>query len=179
MDSNIEQLLEKYWAAETSLEEEAELRKLVRQADVEGAMEGLKMLFGHFESEQEVTLGDDFDKAVLARLSEKPEAKVVTLSSYFRRYASIAAAILVLVVSSYIFMQQQSTYEQADTFDSPEAAYVAFKKQLLMVSVYMNKGNNSISELSNLGKVDNGLQGLSKMGKASIGMGPLSKMSFR
>ena len=179
MDSNKEQLLEKYWAAETSLEEEAQLREWVKKENEDQVTEDLRALFDHFEREKKVVLGDDFDRQLLDEIGKSQETKVVKFSDYFRRYSGIAAAMLVLMVSSYVFMRQQSAYEQVDTFDSPEVAYAALKEQLLMVSVYMNKGNSGINELSNLGKADNGLQGLSKMGKASLSFKPLSKMSFR
>ena len=55
----IEQLLERYWAAETSLEEESILRTFFSQKDIPAEMEHLRPLFTD-EAVGE-TLGDDFD----------------------------------------------------------------------------------------------------------------------
>lgn len=178
MDSRIEQLLEKYWASESSIQEEKELRELVAKADNSEEMEELKAMFGHFQSEQELSLGDDFDQEILAMIEVKPEAKVISMSGYFKRYAGVAAAMLVLVTSSYFFMQQQKEYEQEDTFDSPELALKELKKQLLMVSNYMNVGSSSLNELNSMSKMDAGMEGLKYMGDAARAMEPISEMDI-
>ncbi|MGW8122096.1 hypothetical protein ACV07N_05500 [Roseivirga echinicomitans] len=178
MDSRIEQLLEKYWAAETSIQEEKELKELVAKADNSEEMDELKALFGHFQSEQAISLGDDFDQEILSMIEAKPETKVISMAMYFKQYASIAAAVLVLVTSSYFFMQQQKEYEQVDTFDSPELALQELKKQLLMVSNYMNIGSSSLDALGSMSKMDEGMKGLRYMGDAARGMEPIGKMNI-
>lgn len=101
MDSKIEKLLDKYWAAEASLEEEKELRSLL--ADNEAAeYEELTGMFDHFDAEKEVSLGADFDTELMAMIEAEPEVKVISFSEYFKRYASMAAAVLVLMVLSLI-----------------------------------------------------------------------------
>lgn len=178
MDSRIEQLLGKYWTAESSIEEENELKELVAKAgDSEGAKE-LKSLFGYFQTEETLSLGDDFDQEVLSMIELEPEAKVISLAGYFKKYASVAAAMLVLITSSYFFMKHQKEYEQEDTFDSPELALKELKKQLVMVSNYMNSGSNSLGELGNMSKIDAGMEGLKYMGDAARGMEPISEMDI-
>ncbi len=178
MDSRIEQLLEKYWASESSIQEEQELKELVAKADNSEEMEELKAMFGHFQSEQELSLGDDFDQEILALIEAKPETKVISMPGYFKRYAGVAAAMLVLITSSYFFMQEQKEYEQEDTFDSPELALKELKKQLLMVSNYMNAGSSSLNELSSMSKMDVGMEGLKYMGDAARAMEPISEMDI-
>ncbi|PIQ49841.1 MAG: hypothetical protein COW03_03010 [Cytophagales bacterium CG12_big_fil_rev_8_21_14_0_65_40_12] len=177
MDSRVEELLEKYWAAESSIAEEQELRKLVSTA--EEVPEELKGLFDHFETEQTAALGEDFDQMILSMIETETEkeTKVINLSGYFKQYASIAAAVLVLCVSSYFFIQQQKSYEQIDTFDSPELALKEFKKQMLMVSSYMNTGSNSLDELSNMSKANTAIEDISLMGEAARGMSSIKEMS--
>ncbi|WP_323757021.1 hypothetical protein [Roseivirga sp.] len=178
MDSRIEQLLEKYWASESSIQEEKELKELVAKADNSEEMEELKAMFGHFQSEQELSLGDDFDQEILSMIEAKPEAKVISMSGYLKRYAGVAAAMLVLITSSYFFMQQQKEYEQEDTFDSPELALKELKKQLVMVSNYMNTGSSSLNDLNSMSKMDVGMEGLKYMGDAARGMEPISEMDI-
>lgn len=179
MDSKTEKLLEKYWTAEASLEEEKELRGLLSETDGAGEHEELKGLFDHFDSEKELSLGADFDNELMAMIEAEPEVKVISFSQYFKQYASMAAAVLVLMVSSYMFIQNQNSYVQEDTFESPEAALQEIKKQLLTVSLYMNKGNDQINELSNLGKADMGMEDLSKMNEAAVSLEPLNRMNIR
>jgi hypothetical protein len=176
MDSRIEELLGKYWAAESSVAEEQELRKLVNTA--EEVPEELKGLFDHFEVEQSAELGEDFDQMILSMIETETETKVISLNGYFKQYASIAAAVLVLCVSSYFFIQQQKSYEQIDTFDSPELALKEFKKQMLMVSSYMNTGSNSLNELSNMSKANTAIEDISMMGEAARGMSTIKEMSI-
>ncbi|KYG71672.1 hypothetical protein EV198_2070 [Roseivirga ehrenbergii] len=178
MDSRIEQLLEKYWASESSIQEEKELKELMTNADNSEEMEELKAMFGYFQSEQELSLGDDFDQEVLAMIEAEPETKVISISGYFKRYAGVAAAMLVLITSSYFFMQQQKTYEQEDTFDSPELALQELKKQLVMVSNYMNSGSSNLDKLGSMSKMDAGMESLKYMGDAARGMEPISEMDI-
>ena len=178
MDSNIEKLLEKYWEADTSLEEEAQLKALLQETEDSEETEEVKAVFAHFEEEKGMELGDDFDTELLAMLEEKPAAKVVSFSTYFRRYASMAAAVLVIITSSYLFIKNENSYQQEDTFESPEAALEEVKKQLLMVSNYMNKGNNQINEIGSLGKADTGLDDFSRMNKAAQSMRTLGRMNI-
>lgn len=179
MDSNIEKLLNKYWAAEASLEEERELKSLLAETEGSVEHEELAGLFDHFEGEKEVSLGDDFEQELMAIIEAEPEVKVISFADYFKRYASIAAAVLVLLVSSYVFIQNQDTYAQEDTFDSPEAALQEIKKQLLTVSLYMNKGNDQINELNNLGKANMGMEDFSQLNQAATVMQPLSSMNIK
>jgi hypothetical protein len=81
-------------------------------------------------------------------------------------------------VSSYFFIQQQKSYEQIDTFDSPELALKEFKKQMLMVSSYMNTGSNSLDELSNMSKANTAIEDISMMGEAARGMSTIKEMSI-
>ena len=84
MDSKyIEQLLERYWQCETSLEDEAELRAFFSGNDVPGHLLRYKDLFVYQQLQQEVHLGEDFDARVLAEV-EVPvvKAKRLTLTAY-------------------------------------------------------------------------------------------------
>ena len=69
MDSKyIEQLLERYWQCETSLEDEAELRAFFSGSDVPKHLLRYKDLFVYQQLQQEVHLGEDFDARVLAEV---------------------------------------------------------------------------------------------------------------
>ena len=75
MDSKyIEQLLERYWQCETSLEEEAELRAFFSGSDVPKHLLRYKDLFVYQQLQQEVHLGEDFEARGLAEV-EVPVGK--------------------------------------------------------------------------------------------------------
>lgn len=69
MDSKyIEQLLERYWQCETSLEEEAQLRTFFMEGDVPGHLLRYKDLFVYQQLQQEEHLGADSMYGCLLRL---------------------------------------------------------------------------------------------------------------
>ena len=97
----IEQLLERYWEGETTLQEEAILRAFFSQEDVPANLMKYKSFFDC--SLQEETLGDDFDARILDSISaedaEEPKAKIITLASRLKplfKAAAIVAIILTL-----------------------------------------------------------------------------------
>lgn len=178
MDSRIEELAEKFWNAESSLEEEQELKQLVQQAPEAEELNELKGLFAHFDEAAQKTLDESFDDELLAIIQEeKKEAKVVSFNDYFRKYSAIAAAVLVTIFSSVFFYQQQNAPTSQDTFETPEEAYAELKKQLLIVSKYMNKGNSTVSELSTLGDATDELSAIGNMSNAESGLQMLGGMS--
>lgn len=176
MDSRLNSLVEKYWKAETNIEEEKELKKLLLVSEAEDHEE-LKALFSHFDQKAEIVLDDAFDQEIMAKIEVEPETKVISFNTYFRRYSSVAAASLVMIVSSIMFMQNQEQYVSEDTFDTPEEAYAELKRQLLMVSNYMNKGNETINELSSLGSANDELAAFGKMSSAESGLEMLGEMN--
>lgn len=176
MDSRVDDLIEKYWNAETSIEEEKELKARLAESDDE-AHEELKGLLSHFETEAKVALDASFDEQILAMIEEKSEAKVVSFNTYFKRYASMAAAVLVMAISTVMFVQNQQTYTSEDTFDTPEEAYAALKEQLMMVSNLMNKGNKTVNELSTLGTAADELSVIGKMSSAETSLELLEEMN--
>ncbi len=69
----IEQLMERYWNAETSLEEESILRTFFSQENIPAEMEQWKPLF---TAEAEApTLSDDFDARMLSMIQDEESAK--------------------------------------------------------------------------------------------------------
>lgn len=71
----IEQLMERYWNAETTLEEESILRSFFRQENIPAEMEPLRALFADEASSQK--LGDDFDARIMEIISKEESAKTV------------------------------------------------------------------------------------------------------
>lgn len=94
----IEQLLERYWQCETSLEEEAQLRAFFAGNDVPEHLLRYKDLFVYQQLQQEEHLGEDFDACVLAKI-EAPvvKAKRLTLTARFMPLFKAAAVVAVVL----------------------------------------------------------------------------------
>ena len=96
----IEQLLERYWQCQTTLEEETILRAFFAQEDVPMHLLRYRQLFlAEHEERQRVTLGDDFDRRMLAIINdEEPvKARQITLSQRFRPFFRAAAVIAIMI----------------------------------------------------------------------------------
>lgn len=95
----VEQLLERYWQCETSLEEESQLRAFFSEEEVPAHLLRYKDLFAYQQVQQQVGLGADFDARILAKV-EIPvvKAKHMTLVGRFMPLFK-AAAVVALILS--------------------------------------------------------------------------------
>ena len=117
----IEQLLERYWQGETTLQEEAILRNFFSQPDIP---ESLRKFPALFTLEQEETLGDDFDERILGMIGEEPKAKIVTLTSRLMPLFK-AAAIVAIILTLGNAAQAPWNYG----WDDPKDEYAKFHQQ--------------------------------------------------
>lgn len=94
----IEQLLERYWQCETSVEEESQLREFFSQGEVPAHLLRCKDLFVYQQVQREVGLGDDFDARMLAQV-EVPvvKAKRLTVAGRFMPLFKAAAVIALIL----------------------------------------------------------------------------------
>jgi hypothetical protein len=143
----IEQLLERYWRCETSLEEEAILRLFFRQEELPESLRCYKDAFDYMEQEQQMELGSEFDAKILAMVDEE-ERKAPTVVRarripFFSRLMPLAKAVAVVAIlftignvaqrTMYMGGQEESdTY--VDTYTDPEAACDQVNSALDMVS---------------------------------------------
>lgn len=112
MDSkHIEQLLERYWQCETSLQEEAELRTFFAGENIPEHLLRYRDLFIYQQLQQDEHLGEDFDKRILALTEEVPVVKARRIS-LTRRFMPLfkAAATLALVLTMGNIMQHSFFY---------------------------------------------------------------------
>lgn len=96
----IEQLLERYWACETTLEEEAILRAFFSQEDVPANLAQYKPVFAYMQQESKAdVLGDEFDEKILAKLEQQTavKAKVISLSARLMPLFKAAAVVAIFL----------------------------------------------------------------------------------
>ncbi|CAN5607912.1 hypothetical protein BH10BAC4_BH10BAC4_26240 [soil metagenome] len=150
MDSKIvDQLLEKYWMCETSLEEEQQLRDFFLGNTVPEPLKATGEMFRFFDAEKNKSLNENFEPTVTKQLRQRHKGKMVSMVS-FANIARIAAGILVVVASVYFIRQEvrKSVPEELqDTYSDPELAFEETKKALMMISNSFGKAKHETEKI--------------------------------
>ena len=120
----IEQLLERYWEGESTLQEEAILRAFFNQEDVPACLMKYKSLFDC--GLQKETLGDDFDARILSRIGqeEPKKAKIITIVS---RLKPLFKAVAIVAIILTIGNAAQAPWNYG--WDNPEDEYARYRQQ--------------------------------------------------
>lgn len=144
----IEQLLERYWACETSVEEEQILRAFFRQKEVPAHLLPYKSLFAYEDAAADLHLGEDFDERILSQV-ERPSVKARRLPMRRRMMPLFKAAAVVAVMLSLGTIAQHSfdrsrqtdyNYDAyQDTYTDPQSAYGTVSEALQIVSESFQK----------------------------------------
>lgn len=98
----IEQLMQRYWNGESSVEEESVLRAFFSQSDLPASLRPYRELFAYVDDEKKSdTLGDDFDSRLLSVTCERRtvSGRIARMTTGLRplfRAAAIVAFIIVL-----------------------------------------------------------------------------------
>ena len=96
----IDQLLERYWRGETSLQEEEILRMFFSHEDIPAALLPYRDLFVYEQNEKEMEkLGDDFDQRILGMIQEDEpvKARVITMRHRLMPLFKAAAVVAILL----------------------------------------------------------------------------------
>lgn len=148
-------LEEKYWAGETSLEEE----RILKSAALEkhpGLSDELKALLGSTAKAADLELDADFDASFWDRVEAPVARKPFILQ--FANVLKYAAAVLVLLgITAVVWnlidrseTEQSNTSTEisaADTYEDPEIAFEQAKKALALASEKFNKGAEPMGEI--------------------------------
>jgi hypothetical protein len=157
---HIEQLLEKYWNCDTSLEEEQQLRDYFRGENVPGRWKEASELFRYFEQQRHQPLTDQtFDADVLKKIRKgQPVGKVIRLT---RNVIVRIAAGLIVVIAATFFVRQElrKSYPPEDTFSDPRMAFEETKKALMMISKGFGKGQKEASKIKLFHDAEQKVQG--------------------
>ncbi len=145
----LDQLLEKYYKGDSTLEEEQILRQFFMNSNVPEGYEAEKMIFGYYSEEAgmvEPSVG--FEERIMARVDEADnEKKARTRRNRIIPYISVAAGILILT-GSYFFFSQKSA--PLDTYSDPRIAYAETMKVLLEVSNKLNQGTQALEPVGKM-----------------------------
>jgi hypothetical protein len=131
MDSRIEMLKEKYWAGETTLAEEKELKQ-------------------YFAGKPSLSAEGRLFRQIGKETQIKPEQPFVHPSGNRKRSWLAAAAVVVLLLSSGIFLLHEP--EDRYAVKDPQEAYEITRASLMKVSEGLNKGRTYTLELEKIEK---------------------------
>jgi hypothetical protein len=129
-------LLEKYWQAETTLEEERQLAEYFKTAGGDEELGAYSALFGYFEEEGNVVASPDLEARIL---------RTITPVRHFSWSMVAAAAAILIVVGSLFLLTPVKRGGVTDTYDNPEQALAAVRHALLIASNHLNEGKQIIN----------------------------------
>lgn len=159
MDSRIEQLVEKYWKCETSLEEEMELKAYFATHEVSDEWKDAASLFKYFDHQKKLGMSED---GVIKKLNTemRPESDGKVRKLAFTT-AKIAAGVLVLVAATFLVRQEiRKSYptEVVDTYSDPELAFQETKKALMMISKGFGKAKQEAGKIRIFNEAEEAIQ---------------------
>lgn len=125
----IENLLDKYFDAETSIAEEKELKAYFAGPDVAPHLEQYRPVFGYFVQQQT----QQFDKTVPLKPGKRK----------YVAWLSVAASVVVMF-GVFTFINNQPQEKDLGTYDDPEVAFRETQKALNMLSKNVNVGVTGI-----------------------------------
>ncbi len=170
--TTIDSLLEKYWAGETSLEEETQLRKYFSSATVTEQHRPFAASFIYQEKITNATLPDDFAEALIAKIEHRQNTAILKPIAQYRSWLTVAAAVLFLLTAGILLLKKPGPANNlADTClpdrqvphliingeiyhsATEEEAYQLTRQALLLVSSKMTK--ESKATIKSLKKIEN------------------------
>lgn len=157
--SNIRALLEKYWACETTEEDEAVLRIFyaTNEDALPADLQEAAPLFQYFHASS-----DELPEIEIRGPWE--ETKVIRpFWQGWMKYAAILLVALGVGHSVYNFQQKNRITDDQfafrDTFDDPKVAYEETQKALAILSKNLNKGKEQMEKLSYFNEATGMIQG--------------------
>jgi hypothetical protein len=155
-------LLDKYWQAETTLEEEKTLADYFRGPSIDPELEPYRELFAYFEEEARVMPNPDLGDRILERIGIAPGQPARVIRPFGAGLLSAAAVIAALVVG--LFLLEPSVQQSPpattdagnalatirhgtiqDTYDDPEQALAVVRHALLVASTHLNEGRQELT----------------------------------
>ena len=132
--AKIENLLEKYFEAETSIKEEAILQEYFAQHNVPEHLMQYKEMFNFFSNSSLET-----SKRTIELTKENKKSISI-------KWLSIAAMLVFFIGIYSVYQQNESEKEEA------RLAYMETQKALELISQSLNKGTGAIAHLDNFNK---------------------------
>ncbi len=164
-------LLQKYFEAETTLDEENELITYFSSGEVDDTLKMYVPMFSgirELSAEENPSLGDDLMNYIL-----ESEHKEKLHYRWMWQIVTGIAASVILVMLAVNFYSSQNQWK--DTFNNPDQAYAEASKTLEFVAGKYNKG---LAQLKPIRKIESAVYPLnSGMEKLSKGFDKISELN--
>lgn len=155
-------LAEKYFEAETTLEEERVLKEYFNQPIVAAELEYLKVYFNTLENVPEDSAEIGLEDRIMDHILENESSEKGRYRQMWLTFSGIAASLLI-AVGGLLYYQQQQPF--TDTFSDAAEARAYAEKTLLYVSEKYNQGWAQLQPVVSLEEalqpLENGLQSIS------------------
>lgn len=149
-EEKLQELLEKYFSGDTSIEEEKSLREYFAGDDILPGYDTEREIFYGYSSVSKAipAVSEDLELRILSTIDKyEMENQRKGFNMRYMALSGIAATILILVGSYFFFI---SKAEPADTFTDPVIAYAETMKILNDVSVKLNKGTSALKTINKI-----------------------------
>lgn len=145
----IKQLLDKYYAGETTGEEEVLLKRYFSQADIPAELRDEMEIFRFFSQSSVIPEPSaDFETRIISAIDSYDQVSGgIKRRKIFLVLSGIAAGMLILAGTYFFFIQKT---EPRDTYSDPEIAYAETMKVLYNVSSHLNHGTNALGQIGEL-----------------------------
>lgn len=175
----IEELLQKYYDGDTSLEEERKLHWFFQTCEVPSHLQSDADLFRYHYKQRKEEPSAILEEKLVRLLHDQEHKKRFFMSGRTIRLVSGIAATVLIILALWIGIGQDLFRKQhagtfQDTYDDPQLAYLETKKVLLMVSEKLNAGTE---DLQYLRKYNQGVNMLNPVLSFGPGVQRLEKLS--
>ncbi len=146
---DLKELLEKYYAGVTSLDEELRLRRFFDLNIIPEGFEAEKEIFEHYSRIVKIpkpsdNLGKKIMDAAVGQISGSTSGRLKRMYLYI---SGVAAGIIILAGIYFMFDRKTGP---ADTYSDPETAYAATVEILHNVSSRFNMANRNLRPLGKI-----------------------------
>ena len=147
----IEQLLERYWAAETTHEEETILRVFFSQSEIPAGLQQYRALFDYEAEEAKVRLpNDDFDVRILSMIEEPQtavRARQITFKQRLMPLAKAAAIVaIILTISGALQRPWDESWNESPVEHANDYSMVVDSSDVTPIQAE-NKGDQPIDSM--------------------------------
>jgi len=167
-------LLQKYFDAETTIDEENELINYFNSKQVD---ESLKMYVPMFSGLKELSAERDLalEEDLMDHILESEHREKLRYRWMWQIVTGVAASVILVMLAVNYY---SSSYQWKDTFNDPDKAYAEASKTLEFVA---GKYNQGLAQLRPVGKIERAVSplnsGMSKINKGIEQMNEIEKLN--
>ena len=171
----IQDLLEKYYKGETTLDEDQALFDYFAGDNTDPIFRPHRQQFMLLQSGREpLSIDPGFENRLAGLIGAQQQETPGYRLPRINRLA-VAASIAVLIGISGVIFFSKGSHNEKDTYSNPGLAYAEAQKTLLYVSQKMNQGIKPLDAVSKINAGDKPLKSLKKLDRS---MDMLNRVSF-